>query len=198
LIRAVFEAALIVFAVVLGFMVNHWREDVDARQRTHAALVRIAEEMTANRTQLDLVVAYHEEVAVSAAAVATAIENGDAAATGRLYDSFFELMPRGIQPPQLSRVVWEQAMAQDALQRAEFGLIAGIAGVYTIQRDGVETTWPVIADRIFFNTGAYREQVLEPQIRLIAAAFTELAAEERYLVSRYDETLPALRTATDS
>mgnify|MGYP003666906537 CR=1 FL=1 len=193
--RAVFEAGLIVFAVVLGFVVNEWRETVDAQRRVDAALTRIAEEMSANRDDLLRVVGYHEQVATGLAAAAQAIRDGDGEPNGRLFDTIGPIMPLGIQEPRLSNVVWAQASGQDVLANAEFGLIARIAGVYSGQEDGVEATWRSVANTFFANADSYRVQELEPSLTFMSSAFRELAAQERYLIGEYEAAIPIVIAA---
>ncbi len=193
--RAVFEAALIVFAVVLGFVVNEWRETVAAERRVDAALTRIAGEMAANRDDLRRVVDYHEQVAAGLAEAARALRDGEGETHGRLFDMLGPIMPQGIQEPRLSHVVWTQASGQDVLVNAEFGLIARIAGVYSMQASGVEATWRSIADTFFANADSYRVQELEPNLTFMSSAFRELAAQERYLIGEYEAAIPIVLAA---
>ncbi|WP_417477920.1 hypothetical protein [Maricaulis sp.] len=193
--RALFEAALIVFAVVLGFVVNEWRETVDAERRADAALSRIVEEMTANRDALERVVGYHEQVSASLAGVAQALHDGEGEADGRLFETVGPIMPLGIQEPRLSHVVWSQASGQDVLANAEFGLIARIAGVYSMQESGVEATWRAVANTFFANADSYRTQELEPHLTFMSVAFGELASQERYLISEYEAAIPIVVAA---
>ena len=51
--RAAFEAVLIVFAVVLGFLVNEWRADREADATAQLAVSRIVEEMRDNLEALE-------------------------------------------------------------------------------------------------------------------------------------------------
>lgn len=193
--RAVFEALLIVFAVVLGFVVNEWRETVDAERRVDAALVRIAEEMAANRDDLQRVVSYHEQISAGLAEAAQAIRDGEGETHGRLFATLGPIMPQGIQEPRLSHLVWTQASGQDVLANAEFGLIARIAGVYSMQENGVEATWRSIANTFFANADSYRVQELEPNLTFMSSAFGELASQERYLINAYEAAIPVIVAA---
>ena len=56
LYKAAFEAALIVFAVMLGFLVTEWREDARQREQARVAIARIAQELDSNIAQLEEVI----------------------------------------------------------------------------------------------------------------------------------------------
>ena len=80
--RAVVEGVLIVFAVVLGFVVNEWRETVADRQAAEDAMVRVAAEIEDNIAQLEAVVVYHEGVVALISDRLDEIESGDGPVRG--------------------------------------------------------------------------------------------------------------------
>jgi type II secretory pathway pseudopilin PulG len=58
---AIFQAALVVFGVVLAFAANEWREAAADRRRAGEALTSIREELAANRDAAAASAAYHAE-----------------------------------------------------------------------------------------------------------------------------------------
>ena len=195
--RAAIEAVLIVFAVVLGFIVNEWREDVSDRRAADTALERIIEEMDANAGALRQVVGYHEEVAGRLGEAIARIERGEASEDGVLFDVLPAIINRGIQEPRLTSVAWDYARARGDLDPVEYGLIADIALIYNAQEGGANTTWRSIADTFFGSVDSLEPQPLIPRLRLMQFAFGELAAQERYLIGLYDRQIEDVREALD-
>lgn len=195
--RAGIEAVLIVFAVVLGFIANEWREDVNDRRAADIALERIADEMEANAAALRQVVTYHEEVAASLGEAIARIERGEASEEGVLFEVLPALMPRGIQEPRLTSVAWDLASERGDLDPVDYALMSDIALIYTAQAGGAESTWRAIADNFFRSTESLETGPLIPRLRLLQFAFAELAAQERYLISAYDRQVEDVRAALE-
>ncbi|MEN0653582.1 MULTISPECIES: hypothetical protein [Hyphobacterium] len=195
--RAAIEAILIVFAVVLGFIVNEWREDVADRRAANSALVRIAEEMEANANALRQVVGYHETVAERVGEAIARIERGEVPEDGVLFDVLPSILTRGIQEPRLTSVAWDYASARGDLDPVEYTLIADIALIYVAQQGGADATWRAIADTFFGSVESLETQPLIPRLRLMQFAFTELAAQERYLIGLYDRQIEDVRAALE-
>lgn len=193
--RAAIEAILIVFAVVLGFIVNEWREGVQARQAADNALERLADEMEANASALRQVVGYHQIVAANLGEAIGRIERGEASETGVLYDVLPPLMPRGIQEPRLTTVAWDLARERGDLDPLDYRLMSDIALIYGAQSGGADATWRSIADTFFRSTESLEAQPLLPKLRLLQAAFAELVAQEQYLIGLYDRQIEDVRAA---
>ncbi|HAQ33845.1 MAG: hypothetical protein CMF74_14965 [Maricaulis sp.] len=195
--RAAIEALLIVFAVVLGFLVNEWRENVADRHAANTALERIIEEMDANAGALRQVVGYHEEVAGRLGEAIARIERGEAPEEGVLFDVLPAIIDRGIQEPRLTSVAWDYAQARGDLDPVEYGLIADIALIYNAQAGGADSTWRSIADTFFGTVDSLESRPLIPRLRLMQFAFHELAAQERYLIGLYDRQIEDVREALE-
>ena len=195
--RAVVEAALIVFAVVLGFVVNEWREGLADRHAANAAMVRVVAEIEGNIEQLESVVDYHEAVVQRIderlAEIALAPESG----RGVLFDAFPVILPRGVNAPGLSRFAWDHAQQHGKLDVLPYEQVAGIARLYAMQDSGVEATWRQIVELIFAGPQVMREQELEASLRFTRIGFVELAAQERFLIERSGRLLDDLRTQID-
>lgn len=193
--RAVIEAALIVFAVVLGFVVNEWREDVADRRAAEAAMSRVVAEIEANVAQLEAVVGYHESVVERIDERLAEIEAAGEPVFGVAFDEFGELMPRGVNAPGLSRFAWEHAQQHGRLDVLPYTIVAGTARVYGMQASGVEATWRQIVELLFAGPQIMREQDLEASLRFTQIGFGELASQERFLIHQYRQMLEELREA---
>jgi signal transduction protein with GAF and PtsI domain len=195
--RAFFEASLIVFAVLLGFLVTEWREDQRRIEIAHDALQRIVAEMESNLTALESVVEYHEAIRDDLAGLSRQIQTGDAAANGVLIERVMPVLPRGVQPPILSTVAWDFATERGALDVVEYGVVEEIARLYSIQDLGTKTTWRAIVDTVFFHPDTFRERDISASLVFMQMGFGELAAQERNLIYTYQQVLPRIRGAIE-
>ena len=64
---------------------------------------------------------------------------------------------RGIFPPQLNRSAWDYAVARGVLDPVDFDVVERIAAVYSIQENGVNNTWQLMASTILINEEAMTE-----------------------------------------
>ncbi len=191
--RALVEGLLIVFAVVLGFIVNEWREDVADRRAAEAAVVRVVAEVETNIAALEAVVGYHEEVVERIGVRLAAIDAGESPADGVLFEEVMTIMDRGVNAPGLSRFAWEHAQQHGRLNVLPYARVAVIARVYEMQANGVESTWRQIVELLFSGPQIMRSQDLASSLRFTQIGFTELASQERFLISQYERLLEELR-----
>ncbi|MEA1943520.1 MAG: hypothetical protein U9P68_14850 [Pseudomonadota bacterium] len=191
--RAVIEGALIVFAVVLGFIVNEWREDVSDRHAAEAAMTRVVAEIEANIAQLEAVVDYHEAVVERIDERLAEIEATGEAVLGIPFDEYPELLPRGVNAPGLSDFAWAHAQEHGRLDVLPYDLVAATAQAYRMQASGVESTWRQIVELLFAGPQVMREQDIEASLRFTQIGFTELASQERFLIRNYRRVLEELR-----
>jgi hypothetical protein len=193
LARAVVEGTLIVFAVVLGFVVNEWREDVADRRAAKAAMARVVAEIEANIVQLEAVVEYHESVVESIDARLTEIEESGEPAFAAPFAEFSRLMPRGVNAPGLTRFAWAYAQQHGRLEVLPYEVVASTARVYAMQDSGVEATWRQIVELLFSGPQVMREQDVAASLRFTQIGFSELASQERFLIGQYRRVLDDIR-----
>lgn len=196
--RALIEGTLIVFAVVLGFVVNEWRENRDERRAATIALERIAEEMEDNLEILRDVVAYHEEIAASLQELRGQVDAGEAPSTGVFIERTMPSMQQGIRPPLFNDVAWDYAAERGVLDSLDYELVAEVALVYRIQDLGAGTTWRMIAQAFFFNEESFETHELSGKLTFMALAFNELASQERSLIYTYERVLPMVHEAIEN
>lgn len=193
--RAVIEAALIVFAVVLGFIVNEWREDVSDRRAAEAAMTRVVAEIETNIAQLEAVVDYHEAVVERIDERLAEVEAVGEPVRGIPFDEYPELLPRGVNAPGLSDFAWAHAQEHGRLDVLPYDLVAATARAYGMQASGVEATWRQIVELLFAGPQVMREQDIEASLRFTQIGFTELASQERFLIRNYRQVLEELRAS---
>lgn len=191
--RALVEGKLIVFAVVLGFIVNEWREDVSDRRAAREAMGRVAAEIESNIRQLESVVVYHEEVVQLIGERLAELEAADAPVTGTIFGETQRIMPRGINAPGLSRFAWNHAQQHGRLDVLPYEIIAETARVYDMQANGVDSTWRQIVDLLFDGPDVMVEKDLRPPLEFTQIGFAELASQERYLIRQQEVLLERLR-----
>ncbi len=180
--KACFEALMIVFAVLLAFLVTEWRAENREKERARLAIERIVLELEANLAELDRVGDYHSETGRLMADYVSQIEAGEVPARGLFMREAIEVMPRGINPPQLNRTAWEYALASGVLDPVEYDVVADLAAVYGIQANGVDSTWRQMASGMFMNEENMTEGDLAPRFALLGLMFRELSSQEDYLV----------------
>jgi len=195
--RALVEGVLIVFAVVLGFIANEWREDVADRRAADAAMGRVVAEIEANIAALEDVVGYHEAVVERIGAQLAAIEAGAAPADGVLFDAVIAVMDRGVNAPGLSSFAWEHAQQHGRLDTLPYERVAAVARVYEMQGNGVSATWRQIVELLFAGPEIMRAEDLRPSLRFTQIGFAELASQERFLISQYERLLLEMGEGVD-
>lgn len=191
--RAVVEGLLIVFAVVLGFIVNEWREDVADRRAAADAMNRVVAEIEGNIAQLEAVVVYHEEVVQRIDVRLAEIEASETPVLGTMFGQIDQIMPRGINAPGLSRFAWDHAQQHGRLDVLPYEVVAETARIYDMQDNGVESTWRQMVGLLFAGPEVMVEKDLRPSLRFTQIGFVELAGQERYLIQQYEALLEVLR-----
>ncbi len=193
--RAVVEGTLIVFAVVLGFVVNEWREDVADRRAAREAMARVAAEVRSNIEQLQAVVDYHEGVIVRIDERLAEVEGQDPPVQGVVFDEFPRILPRGVNAPGLTRFAWDHAREHGRLDVLPYDIVAETARLYDMQEAGVQSTWRQIVELLFAGPSVMQPHELEPSLRFTQIGFAELASQERFLIDQYGHLLEKLGEA---
>ena len=180
--RGALEGALIVFAVILGFLVTEWREDRRAEAKARVAIERIVLELDANIRQLEQVAPYHRDTSQAIGRHIGLIQSGEVSERGRFIEEAMAIMPRGLAPPLLNRTAWDYAVTSGVLDPVEYDVVADVASVYALQERGVDSTWREMASTMFLNQENMMERELAPRFQLLSLMFQELALQEEYLL----------------
>ena len=188
--RAAIEALLIVFAVVLGFLVNEWRADRAADTRAHLALTRIVGEMRDNLEALETAAEYHAQIVENLDVIEAQVQSGELSSSANLFETVMPAMPMGISPPILSDVAWEYAGQTGALDQLDFEIMSEVARLYSVQELGTETTWKMIIDAFFFNEESFETREISAKLTFMRLSFAELVSQERFLIVSYRSVIP--------
>lgn len=120
---ALFQGALVVLGVVLGFLVTEWQADAGRRADAHHALASILEEIAANRDSVSAAHAYHDDKIAVLDAAAKAGAQPDI----RAFDRGF------VSPAQVSNAAWTAASEAGALGHLPFDQVLALGRVYSQQ-----------------------------------------------------------------
>lgn len=192
LAKALVEATLIVFAVVLGFLVNEWRGNVGERERAEVALDQIVREMESNLAVLREVQPYHQTIQRRLAETSAALADTDGLRDAVLVDVVMPAMESGVQPPLLSDVSWIHANQRGELDALPIEMVENIARIYMFQSEGVQRTWRSIVERTFFTPESFERGDITGRLTFTHMAFRELQSQEEFLIFQYDELLDQL------
>ena len=184
--RALFEGALIVVAVVLGFWVTEWQEQRRAEAAGQLALERIVAEIESNRGKIARVLPYHEDIAAQLRAL-----RREPPATP-VVDTLFAIADQGIGDVLLYDEAWTTALAQDALVPVAFEQVQMIAGVYNAAESGVSSSWRYLILQLG-EKPSFMPDTDGSALKRLSFAYDNLASQERSLLRRYDQVLNALK-----
>jgi hypothetical protein len=183
--KALFEAALIVFSVLLALTLDGWREDAAERARFAEAVHSLADEVKFNRELLAgaFYVDHHRRLLERYQSLASAGGSEDA-------DEAFKT---GLHPAPLRDTAWATLGDSGVAGLLPFGLRADLGGIYRDQTSLDEVFRTVVfgltqprADR---QTAAYQRD----QIRVLALSLTAMVEIENRLLRVYAEVEPKLR-----
>ncbi len=120
---ALFQGALVVLGVLLGFLITEWQADQSRKAEAGLALASIVEEITANRDAVIAARTYHaDHIAIidTAAEARTPLDIRD--------------FPRGfIAPAQTSNAAWTSASETGALAYMPFERVLALSRIYSQQ-----------------------------------------------------------------
>lgn len=168
---ALFQGALVVLGVVLGFLITEWQADQSRRAEAQQALTHILEEVAANRDAIVAAHTYHREHLALL----------ETAARDNIKPDIREFSRGFVAPAQVSSAAWTTASETGALANLPFdqvlalGRLYGLQAAYTQQQATVSNVlYPELFERgpqgildhalglrTLISTFSYREQQLE-------------------------------------
>lgn len=184
--HTVFESALIIVGIILGFIVNEWREDIERQERADAALDRIIQELELNRSAVALVLPYHQQVASDLKALLP-----DPPKKPFIETLLQDVATGGIGDLELLDTAWQTAIGRDALAPIDFTTVQEIADVYDLAEEGAAFTQVKIIE-FFADTAMFAPDTGGDQLRRTSFAYDIIVLQERYLLERYDALLADL------
>jgi hypothetical protein len=184
--KAVFESALIVVSVVLGFVISEW--GTHAKERELAANVRrnIAIEVADNLKAIEPQVARHK----AALALLDRVKPDPSEPAIQI---FFDNLLGDLGEP-MKRAAWDAAVSSGALRLLDQGLVARYSQIYVDQERVYDE------DPAWLKAAIYRPENFDPKQQKVALAtlhgeLRELIGNEGYMRDLYRRELPALQKA---
>lgn len=183
--KGLFEAALIVFSVLLALTLDGWREDASEQARFREAVQSLADELKLNRELLagPSYIDHHRRLLAHYQSRANAGSSEGA-------DEGFKT---GLHPAPLRGTAWASLAESGVARLMPFGLRASLAGIYRDQVSLDETFRALVAGlmqpRADRESAAYQRD----QIRVLAVTLTDMVATENRLLRQYAEIEPKLR-----
>jgi hypothetical protein len=183
--RLLFESALIVFSVFLGFALTEWRASVADRELASRVLTDVVAEVEQNLTTLNGQIAQHEKMIESLRAV-------DAAATEASgWDIAIAAMSGGPGAVPMRQAAWQATVSTGALRLLDYDVSAALSDIYTTQFD---VYGPVAGPATqLFIPESFRPDARNETIQLFLWSMIILEGQERFLKEAYERHLPTLR-----
>lgn len=175
---ALFQGALVVFGVLLGFLITEWQSDQARRAEANLALDSIIEEIAANRDAIAVAQAYHGEH----------IELIDKALTeGSPLD--IRSFPRGfIAPAQTANAAWTSASETGALSHLPFDKVLALSRVYS-QQAAYQQQQATVSTVIYTNLFEGGAEGIARQATGLRAIISAFHYREQQLADAYASAL---------
>jgi hypothetical protein len=189
--RLLFESALIVLSIVLGFAVSEWRQVSADRDLATRMLRNVRTEIEHNLSEIEARLPRHQKM-VEAFRSADVSDSRMSA-----WDVIFAKLKEhggGLDVAVLPQAAWDAALSTGALRLIEYDIAAALSEIY-----GAQALLMRAVDHLFdsyqlamFEAGKQREGVQMFQWLLV-----EIEGSERALRDLYRKHLPKLQAATD-
>lgn len=184
--RTAFESVLIVVGIILGFVVNEWREDLERQRQGELALDRIIQELQLNREAVARVLPYHQKVAAD---LKLLLDNPP---TKPFIDTFLQdVATGGVGDLVLQDTAWKTALARDSLATFDFAAVQRLADIYDLATTGALYAQVKIIE-YFTETEMYAPDTNGYLLRRAIFSYETIVMQEEFLLQRYDEILENL------
>lgn len=185
--RTLFESALIVVGIILGFIVNEWREDIQLGQKADLAMDRILQELELNREAVANVLPYHEQIANDLRALLVDPPQKP------LMDTFLQdVATEGVGDLVLLDTAWQTANSRDSLAPFDFSAVQQLADTYDLAKTGPQTSWTMIIT-FFADKEMYAPDQGGILLRRMSFAYDTIVMQEKALLQRYDWVLKQIK-----
>lgn len=124
----ILEVFAIVVGVLIGFMVNEWREDRNNQRIADGVLENIAAEMTFNHQQIVANFAYYDRII-------SQIDSLMSEDPGRVENMYGHQLSawQGAQPPMLRSSAYQMALTTGIIKDFPIETATGLAEIYNVQ-----------------------------------------------------------------
>lgn len=179
LAKALFEAVLIVFAVLVALAVDEYWEQREERQLAETAVERITSELLQNRAELLNARALNSGLEAD---LTTAVEEASAGEPLTISSVNYEVALVGAD-------AWETAIATRAIHFMDFDLAAGISRAYRVQELFADRQLQVVDDVSSLGRGS---SSLADGFRALRGSVSTTRALECELLTTYERVLVGL------
>lgn len=187
----VIEAVLIVFTVLLALALSEWRSSIKEADTRDKVLNNIINEIRANKKDLESKMDYHKEVSgrLGQYVASDSLWNTLQYTSG--IESVIQIMHKGIQNPNLQSGAWRSAELSGVVNSFEYETLYMLSNLYRVQEEGPDNTWKKMAE-LFGDPFSYELENAKTLARMLSTGFNELYAQERSLLSSYQNALDFL------
>ena len=193
--RAVFEAGLIVFSVVLALAATDWAEDRRTAERVRDMRGFLAAEIRHNRDSLKdpYHLPHHEDL--KRKFFAAGGRQGDPVDREATRVAMQSLFATGIHPPQLRDAVWASLTQGELIEHMEPEDVFALAEVYKAQRELEE--WNDQGADAAVDLLDMLDNPATAKLRLMRMTLflEDMSSQERRLIALYDQALVRLDPA---
>ncbi len=188
--RLAVEGALIVVSIVLGFVVNEWRQSLADRDLAAAALERFEAEIQGNLGVMEPQIAAHRSW-IDALARPGATEG-----TRTAFEAIFRNRPgdpANVRP--LSRAAWDAAVSTGTLRLLDYETAAKLSEIYVAQESVYGNVTRLMLS-VLYTPATFDPTQQAVAVDVLRWALTEVEGNERFLADLYRKHLPAIRAVT--
>ncbi|MEP1095283.1 MAG: hypothetical protein ABJG78_09245 [Cyclobacteriaceae bacterium] len=192
----IIEALLIVFTVLLALTLSEWRSSIKQEDTKKAVLNNIIREIKSNKEDLESKMEYHLEMSKKLNNYVQSDGLWSTLTYSSGIEAMIQIMEKGLLNPTLQSGAWRSAELSGIVNTFDFETILILSAVYQVQHEGPESTWKTMAGH-FGNPFSYEPKNAKLLARMLQLGFSELYAQERSLVSSYQNALEALAEAKE-
>jgi hypothetical protein len=187
--KALFEAALIVFSVLLALTLDGWRQDNSDRARFAEAVHSLADEVKLNRDLLGepFYLDHHRRLL---AHYQSRADSGESEGSNEAFKT-------GLHPAPLRSTAWTSLSDSGVAHLMPFALRADLAGIHRDQASLDDLFRSLVAGLSFARADRETPAYQRDQVRVLAMALTDMVATENRLLRQYAAIEPKLRALVD-
>jgi hypothetical protein len=185
LTRVFIESVAVIASILFALALDEWSEDRDKQELADMSIASFEREIIQNRARLEDVSPFHRglrDVLLHMDSTGQIRTIGDLrAAVG------FEQL----QPPFLTDVAWQSAVATGALTHLDFDRVSALSLTYTLQHNFQNQARSTLPDLI--RAGSLSEADVRDLLRFMVLYLDEVTTGEEDLKTIYDQALSVIR-----
>jgi len=184
------QAILIIFSVVLGFMLNELRQNIQQGKQVNKVLELIQKEIATNELLLNNNLEYHIKVVENFKAVVNNDDSLQQLINEEGFSLYYSLAPDGVLNRGPTNTAWETAKINGITGDIEYELLESLARTYQ-QQEIVYLPVTNIID-VLHSKNIYNELLIEANLNTIGMKFREMTGREYRLQQYYSNSLELL------